>query len=101
VSPLVQHKLQCTIALPISNHRRRCCCSPHLQDLSFDFDANPCGCPINRRMHPGVFRPRPNHAGRMKIHDNAARSRVRLGSALARFETHGHRFDEGVERTEH
>jgi hypothetical protein len=99
-SSFVQHKLQRGIALPVTNHRRRCAGSPHPQDLSFDFDANPCGCTINRRMHPGVFRPPPNHAGRMKTYDNAARSDVGLGSALPRFKTHGHRFDAGVERTE-
>jgi hypothetical protein len=99
-SPFVQHELQRTIALPVSSHGRRCGCSPHPPDLLFDFNANRCGSPINRGIHPGVFRPRPDHARRMKTHDNAACSRVGLGSAFARFETHGHRFDADVERTE-
>ena len=99
-SSLVQHKLQRTI-VPVSNRGRRRGCSPRAQYLSFDFNANPCGRPINRRMHPRVFRPRPNHAGRMKTDDNAARSRVRLGSASARFETYGHRCNADGERTEY
>jgi hypothetical protein len=99
-SSLLQHRLQRTIVLPVSNHWRRRGCSPRPQDLSFDFTANPCGGPINRRMHPGVFRPRPNHAGRMKTHDNGARSRVWVGSASARFETYGHRCNADRERTE-